>query len=157
MKHGTALIIASIILVNLNISAGNDPSIKGATRSGIQNSMKDHVSNNKVDGKYVVYDARTNKLLKLDFDKVHEGIVKKDGFYVSCADFKDSSGKIYDIDFLAAKSDSGFQVVDAIIHKVGNQKRPYSLSHGNKSPKSRSHTRKKEGSGKSSYEGSGSR
>ena len=60
--------------------AANDPSIKGESRKGIQQAMQAHLEDNSVNGLYTIYDAVTGKLLRLNFDKVHDGIVDDVGF-----------------------------------------------------------------------------
>ena len=130
MKRMLTVLIAMTLMMGLSIHAADDPSIEGATRKGIQKAMNDHIQANKVDTKYVIYDAVANKLLKLDYDYLHDGIIKKGGFYVSCADFNDNTGTTYDIDILAVEQNGTFKVVDTIVHKVGDEKRTYTLSEG---------------------------
>ena len=130
MKRMLTVLIAMTLMMGFRIHAADDPSIEGATRKGIQKAMNDHIQANKVDTKYVIYDAVANKLLKLDYDYLHDGIIKKGGFYVSCADFNDNTGTTYDIDILAVEQNGTFKVVDTIVHKVGDEKRTYTLSEG---------------------------
>ena len=106
---------------------GDDPSIKGKTREGIQSAMKRHIDGNIVDGKYVIYDAVDGKLRKLKFDKVHEGIVKKADFYISCADFVDGGGNKYDLDLLVVERNGDFRVLETVVHSINGEKRKYHL------------------------------
>jgi hypothetical protein len=46
---------------------------------------------------------------------------------VSCADFTTTSGDVVDVDFLVAGDDTGFRVLEGVVHKVGGTKRPYHL------------------------------
>lgn len=48
---------------------------------------EENIKQNSVDNKCIIYDAVAGELKKLEFDKLHRGIVKKVDFYVSCADF----------------------------------------------------------------------
>lgn len=105
----------------------DDPSITGETRKGIQSAMTSHIQENLFDGKYVIYDAVEGHLKKLKFDKVHEGIVKKGGFYVSCADFVDDQGKQYDLDLLVVKNKDSFRVLETVVHSIDGKKRKYHL------------------------------
>jgi hypothetical protein len=105
----------------------DDPSITGDTRKGIQSAMTSHIQGNLFDGKYVVYDAVDGHLKKLKFDKVHEGIVKKGGFYVSCADFVDDQGKQYDLDLLVVEERGSFRVLETVVHSIDGKKRKYHL------------------------------
>lgn len=107
--------------------AADDPSIKGETRTNTQKAMSDHIDQNTYQGNYIVYDAVTGKLLRLRFKELHKGIVRKDDFYVSCADFTDDQGKKYDLDFLVIDKGGNFEVYEAIVHKVDGDKRKYDL------------------------------
>jgi len=120
-----------IALITFNTAgvllAADDPSIKGKIRSNTQSAMAEHINENTYNGKYIIYDAVTGKLLRLDFGELHKGIVKKDDFYVSCADFADSQGNKYDLDFLVVDNGGNFEVFEAIVHKVDGNKRKYDL------------------------------
>ena len=72
-------------------------------------------------------DSMEGKLLKLKLDELHNGIVKKNGFYVSCADFKDQNGRKIDIDFLVRPSGDRLITTQALVHSVNGEKRKYHL------------------------------
>lgn len=108
-----------------SLLAADDPSIQGETRSNTQKAMSEHIKENTYDDKYIIYDAVTGDLLRLDFKQLHEGIVKKGDFYVSCADFTDGQGRKYDLDFLVVNNGGNFDVYEAIVHKVDGDKRKY--------------------------------
>ena len=82
------------------VSAADDPSIKGVLRENIKASMMSYIKGNMIDDTYILYDAVEGRLRNLKLDKLHDGIVKKGIFYVSCADFYDKEGKKIDVDFL---------------------------------------------------------
>jgi hypothetical protein len=125
MKSVRILLCLLIAAWSTTVPAADDPSIKGETRTGVQAAMDQHIQSNVLKGKYIIYDSLTGKLHRLVLKGLHEGIVKKGEFYVSCADFTDQSGKMYDIDFLAAEKDSSFQVLQALVHSVEGKKRKY--------------------------------
>jgi|TARA_B110000495_G_scaffold192771_1_gene197293 hypothetical protein len=58
---------------------------------------------------------------------LHKGVVKKGPFYVSCADFVDAKGRAYDLDFLVAGKGETLRVLQALVHSVDGEKRPYHL------------------------------
>ena len=115
------------VMVSLPALAGNDPSIKGDLRSNIQQSMTKFIETNTVDGKIFLYDAAKGGLLKLTFDNLHSGIVKKGDFYVSCADFIDQNNRKVDIDFLVVPNGGGLVASQALIHAIDGNKRKYHL------------------------------
>lgn len=128
MKRLFALVLVAATLANpFALLAGDDPSIKGELRTSIQGAMKTYIDAHVVDGVYWQYDAVTNQLLKLTFKGLHDGIVKKGDFYVSCADFATPDGKIHDLDFIVAEGKDGVVAVQGIVHKLGDEKRAYSI------------------------------
>ena len=62
-------------------------------------------------GVYYVGDVATR------FDFIHSDVTKKNGLYVSCADFNRGS-IIYDIDFYLFKEGDTYRVVKEVLHKV---------------------------------------
>ncbi len=109
------------------VMAADDPSIKDPLRTEIQGSMNGHIKQSTLNNSYIIYDSSDKKLYELTFKELHSGIVKKGDFYVSCADFTDPEGNLYDIDFLVGESQGNLQVYQAILHKVNGVKRPYDL------------------------------
>ena len=73
-------LICTVLFLVPAAFAADDPSIKGKEREGVQKAMSQHIEKHRLDGKYVIYDAAVNKLRTLDFEKLHDGIVKKGGF-----------------------------------------------------------------------------
>ncbi|MCF6236661.1 MAG: hypothetical protein L3J70_09875 [Gammaproteobacteria bacterium] len=107
--------------------AADDPSIKGDLRTNVQQSMNEFINNQTIDGSMYVYDSVKGGLLKLKLDKLHDGIVKKGDFYVSCADFKDQNGNKVDVDFMVRPSGDKLITTQALLHKVDGKKRKYHL------------------------------
>ena len=128
MKY-LSLVTAVILVLGIVTTgiAGNDPSIKGQMRAGIQAAMSEHIKHNSVDGRYAIYDATKGEFKWLTLDKLHEGIVKKGDFYVSCADFVDQQGKEYDIDFLVIQEGRSYRVLESVVHAESGKKRKYHL------------------------------
>jgi hypothetical protein len=122
-----AVAIAGQLLAGGTAEAGDDPSIKGELRSGIQQAMNDFVEEQTVDGVIRIYDPVEGRLLRLQFKKLHSGIVRKGDFYVSCADFGDKNGREIDMDFLVIPDGEALRATQAIIHSVDGKKRKYHL------------------------------
>ena len=108
-------------------AAGDDPSIKGSLRSGIQSAMNEFVDAQTVDGVLRLYDPVEGRLLQLRFDNLHSGIVRKGDFYVSCADFVDQGGRSIDVDFLVLPDGDTLRATQGIVHAVDGTKRKYHL------------------------------
>ena len=125
MKKLNVLIALLTIGLAQMVFAGDDPSIKGQQRLDIKTAMGVHIQDNAINGKYVIFDARNGNLKKLSLKELHQGVVKKGDFYVSCADFVDAKGKLYDLDFLVAKKGDQYRVVQSLVHAVDGNKRKY--------------------------------
>ncbi len=114
-----------LLLAGTAANAGDDPSIKGELRIDIQKTMQAYIESHTVDGVYWYYDGVTGSLLKLEFEKLHTGIVKKGPFYASCADFSAPDGQTLDLDFLVVHGENGLTAVQGFVHKMDGKKRPY--------------------------------
>lgn len=125
MKNIMAILI--LLASALSAFAANDPNIKGAKRRAIQAAMQEHIGQNTVNGHYILYDTVTDDVLKLKLAKLHDGIVKKADYYISCADFYDHDGTYFDLDFMVIEKDGRFRALQGIVHKVGDVKRKYHL------------------------------
>jgi hypothetical protein len=107
--------------------AADDPSIKDPLRTNIKASMMSFIESTMINDTYYIYDAVGGKLLALKFAKLHEGVVKKGDFYVSCADFVDKKGTKVDLDFLVIKDGDNLQTIQAVVHSLDGKKRKYHL------------------------------
>jgi len=121
------VISLSIMLTSPIAFAADDPSIKGAIRDKIKTSMMAYIETRMVNDTFFIFDAPEGRMLNLKFDKLHEGIVKKGNFYVSCADFFDKNGKKIDLDFLVVKDGDQLKTIQAVVHAADGNKRKYQL------------------------------
>ena len=128
MRKRTLLLSLALITLQVNTAfAGNGPGIKGELKNNIKNSMESFINRNTLDDSFVIYDPVAGELKKLQLQKLHAGIAQKGDFYVSCADFSDSSGKLYDIDFLVVEDGRSVKTVEAVVHAADGNKRKYHL------------------------------
>lgn len=127
MIRAGSLFLALSLLAIQPAQAGDDPSIQGARRKGIQTAMQDFIYRQTVGGKLLHYDPVDGELLQLRLEALHDGIVKKGDFYVSCADFVGEGGRKFDLDFLVVPAGESFRVNQAIVHAVDGKKRKYQL------------------------------
>ncbi len=125
MKKAVLLGLAVAIGLGANAFAADDPSIEGQQRADIKASMAAHIETTKYKDAYLIFDAVAGGLKRLDFDHVHDGIVRKGEFFVSCADFYDGEKHLYDIDFLVVEEDGKYRVVQSLVHKIDGDKRKY--------------------------------
>ena len=123
---GSVAVLAGL-LTSPSSWAGNDPSIKGDLRTGIHAAMNEYLETQTIDGTVKLYDPVDGKLLRLEFDNLHDGIVRKGDFYVSCADFVDQDGRKIDVDFLVLPDGDRLLATQAIVHSVDGAKRKYHL------------------------------
>ena len=122
-----AAILSLSIAAATGVIAADDPSIKGELRKNIKTSMMSYIESNMINDTYYVYDAIGGKLLELKFAKLHDGVVKKGDFYVSCADFVDQNGSKVDLDFLVMEDSQNLKTLQAVVHSVDGKKRKYHL------------------------------
>jgi len=97
------------------------PSDEAAIQGAMDAFIKDHMH----DGHYTVYDALGAGTVPLTFKQIHEGVRMIGGFYVSCIDFVDAKGTLYDIDLMVARDGDHYKVFQDLIHAVGGERRAY--------------------------------
>ncbi len=127
IKRITPLLLALSLLTAPAANAADDPSIKGDLRTNIQATMDTFIKQQTIDGTLRLYDPVADELIKVKLKKLHPGIVKKGDFFVSCADFVDSKGRKYDLDFLVVPAGDKLITTQAIVHSVDGKKRKYHL------------------------------
>ncbi len=120
-------LIFALLFATGNALAGDDSTIKGDLRSNIQSAMNDMIQQRTVNGTFKYYDPQNNKVYDLKLVELHDGIVKKGDYYVSCADFVAPGGKKVDMDFLVLPGNGKPVATQAIMHKVDGKKRKYHL------------------------------
>jgi hypothetical protein len=121
------LVVGLVVGVTAPAFGADDASIVGEQRVGIQKAMTHFVGAHSVEGELLHYDPVAGELRRLRLEELHSGIVKKGEFYVSCADFRDESGTLVDVDFLVLDMGDSFHVNQAIVHAVDGKKRAYHL------------------------------
>jgi len=127
IKRMTPYLLALSLLTAPVANAADDPSIKGDLRTNIQATMDTFIKRQTIDGTLRLYDPVADELIKVKLKKLHPGIVKKGDFFVSCADFVDSKGGKYDLDFLVVPAGDKLITTQAIVHSVDGKKRKYHL------------------------------
>jgi len=126
-KNILAIAAACLLTLSPLSQAGNDASIKGDLRSNIKASMNQYIDGQTINGSMYLFDGVQGKLLKMELVELHEGIVKKGDFYVSCADFVDQHGNAIDVDFLVRPKLDQLITTQAIVHSFDGSKRKYHL------------------------------
>ncbi len=123
----TVIMTFLIFSLSAALHAANDKSIKGQIRLDIKNSMNNFIQARLINSQYHMFDPVTGKMLYLTLKELHEGIVKKGSYYVSCADFIDTKGRLIDLDFLVIQDGTQLATIQGIVHAVDGKKRKYHL------------------------------
>ena len=126
-KGYIVLALFGILLTGAMAWAGGCKAVSGKMKGDIMASMNVFIAEKSVDGTFYMFDAVKGDLMRLRFSKLHDGVMKKGDFYVSCADFFDEGGRKVDLDFLVLKSGGGFITTQAVVHAIDGKKRKYHL------------------------------
>ncbi len=116
---------ASMAVAVIGLLAGACGGTGSDTAANPQAAMRAHIAANSDARGYKIFDGPTGKLMQLKFTKLHTKVKQKGDYHVSCADFQDAAGNKFDVDFVAAKTKSGYRVMEAWLHKKDGVKRPY--------------------------------
>jgi len=107
-----------------------DIGIVESHRDAIQTAMANHIKNvseKNGNGMFPIFDPGQKTVVQLKFDRLHDFVVirgKDYPYFISCADFTDKNGFIYDLDFLVSKN---HEVVAVLIHAINNKKTKYDI------------------------------
>ncbi len=107
-----------------------DIGIVESHRDAIQTAMANHIKNvseKNGNGMFPIFDPGQKTVVQLKFDRLHDFVVirgKDYPYFISCADFTDKNGVIYDLDFLVSKN---HEVVAVLIHSINNKKTKYDI------------------------------
>ncbi len=92
------------------------------SKDDIRNTMSSYVEDqaDKMGGTFQVKDPDSGNVLNLTMEKVHERVGKTGDYYYSCADFKDETGKMWDLDIDVEDKNGELKVADVRVHKEDN-------------------------------------
>lgn len=96
--------------------SGYEEKIGSSSKSEIQAAMLNYIHNNTCEGK----DKCALGLISTEFDYLHEGVKHKDGYFISCADFK-AGDDVYDVDYYVKQEDATYTVVKVMLHKINGE------------------------------------
>lgn len=114
-------------LMGLGILAAlvaTNPAAAEDSEAADREAIRAHVEAHAKDGKYKVYDPRAGRNLELELESVHETahpVPSGEIFY--CADFRDTEGNLYDLDFYVERDPEGPHVVESLVHKANGKDR----------------------------------
>ena len=112
MKKG----IASVAVLALAFCvAGCQGAEEAPDNAAIQRAMDTFIQ-----GKLSEGDAYEIQGVTTLFDYLHDGVKEKDGFYVSCADFK-AGDDVYDVDYFVKADNGSYTVVKELLHKKNGE------------------------------------
>jgi hypothetical protein len=113
------VVCALMVLASPALASGSQTAIDETTKAQVLEAIETYVEQDaQVKEAFLILDPRTGEPLRLAFDHVHAGVKPHDEGYVACVDFKDSFGKVYDVDIVTKKSSQQFEVAKAFLHKV---------------------------------------
>lgn len=127
MKRTVILLLVLVLVSGFSaFGATDDPTVDAETREAIRQKTREYIAANTVSGTYHFYDVVTNEVIQLKFKKLHGGIRTTDDFFMSCADFENEDGTLYDMDFLLIQNETGeFVVTQPYLHGIDKQHRPF--------------------------------
>ena len=86
-------------------------------REAVQSAMLEYIDATAIDGKHLIFDPVKGDYVRARFTKLHTNLAKvADTFYVSCADFVDENGEIFDLDYMVAEQDGYWAVFQSVVH-----------------------------------------
>lgn len=127
LKRSGPLLLASLVfavavaVAVARVASAEPPSIGAKTTTDVRRAIQQYVDRDaRLKGAFMVLDPRTDTPLALRFDHVHRKIESHPEGLAACVDFKDTGGKLYDVDVVVSPS-PGHAVRRVVLHKVEGQ------------------------------------
>jgi len=121
----SAMALLSLVCVGPLLAAEGAGGIDDQTKSRVRSEIERYVAADiKLKGYFLLIDPRNDKTLRLIFDRVHDGVSADPKGYGACVDFKDKSGKVYDVDFFVFLGEEAAGVEQIVLHKVDGKPLP---------------------------------
>lgn len=92
-----------LLAVMLATGAAADQTVGTADKAALQAAMQRHIDRSLVDGAYLHLDFDSGDVQKLHPVKAHPMILQMGEYFVLCSDFRDTAGKMVNIDFYLAR------------------------------------------------------
>lgn len=129
MKNMIAILSAAFILLPGFLWAHEG--VATSHRDAIQSAMKKNIVttiDHNANGKFPIYDSGLKAVIQLQFKNLHDSVEvmgRENPYFISCADFVDDKGVLYDLDFLLSKK---YEVVAVLIHAKNGKKIHYNIN-----------------------------
>jgi hypothetical protein len=116
-----ALVMGTLLILGIGTpSAGEEKApVDEGTKAKVRQEIERYVASDTLLKRYFfIIDPRSDKVLRLTFDHVHDGVSVHPMGYIACADFKDKAGKLYDVDIVVDATEEPARVREILLHKV---------------------------------------
>ena len=118
-----------VVFLVTGAHAESEKAISDAEKDTIKQTMVDYIKANSTSkGVFLIQDAVTQKTFRLQFGKVHTGVVTHHDGFLACVDMLDGEALV-DLDFVVSADEGEYRVSKVAIHKVGKEKRTGHLDH----------------------------
>ena len=108
-----------------------DTNIKGQIKKDIKKTVQGYIHYNSQDGSYVLVNDLQGITQKLQLVQLYQSISRSKGAYVNRADFIDTRGHHYTLEFLIAKGDQGLYLEKINVYPYSyNGMLDFHLGHG---------------------------
>jgi hypothetical protein len=111
-------------------SAWAHEGITTSHRDATQEAMTSHimdVTEKNSNGLFPIFDPEKKTVVQLKFKKLHDSVEihgRTNPYFISCSNFVDKRGMVYDVDFLVSRN---HEVVAVLIHAKNGKKTSYDV------------------------------
>jgi hypothetical protein len=122
MKSKRLTLLATVLMAfgpAAMASAMEAPPLSDDQRQQVLDSIERYVQTDAaIKGTFLIVDPRSLKPLVLTFDHVHSTVKPAGDGYLACVDFRDASGRLYDVDVVVTLDGASPEVQTVRLHKV---------------------------------------
>ncbi len=117
MKRHPIFLSIFFLFAQPAFATSND--VSPAEKAALQAAMFQHIDNQMVRGSFLHVDFKNGAVEKLSPAKAHPMVLKMGENYVLCTTYRRKSGASVNVDFYAAKKDTGYSIFHTEIDNRG--------------------------------------
>lgn len=111
-----AFVIATTVTLLAGVPLQAHAEMSQDDRVRLQTVLMEYIDGKSVDGRFLHFDAERQEMVQYYPANLHPMIIPKGDIYFLCADFRDETGGEIEVDFIATRGDSGFQVIQTMVN-----------------------------------------
>jgi hypothetical protein len=121
---GVAMVLLALGVASSVSAQATRPGAESREEAAVAPAIEKAIREATRDGKLEILDPRAGETRTLTYVELHKAVKETgDGSLYACADFKDASGRLYDVDAFVHEADGSYVLRELVLHQVEGKDR----------------------------------